>query len=105
MYRCEAEDIGEIRVNSDWPGRDGILKTNTILQYKTDEFKEVESWGYKALYSKPSRKSRNDEARPIELFKLYLGNCLEKYRRKLPEPLTYRKAITDYLYEMGKVNN
>ncbi|CAB5127543.1 actin-like ATPase domain-containing protein [Rhizophagus irregularis] len=103
LYHCEAKDIGDIRVNSDWPGRDGILKTNTILQYKTAEFKEVDSWGYKALYSKPSRRSRDDEARPIELFKLYLGNCLEKYRPKLPEPLTYKKAITDYLYEMGKL--
>ncbi|CAB5381326.1 unnamed protein product [Rhizophagus irregularis] len=26
-----------------------------------------------------------------------------RYRPKLPEPLTYKKAITDYLYEMGKL--
>ncbi|GES97268.1 hypothetical protein GLOIN_2v1838167 [Rhizophagus clarus] len=100
-YHC-GEDIGDIRVNDDWPGRGGVLKTNTILQYETDDFKKVDSWGYKALYSKPSKRS-TVEARPIELFKLYLGNCLDKFKPKLPEPLTYKKAITDYLCEMGKL--
>ncbi|CAB4491838.1 unnamed protein product [Rhizophagus irregularis] len=39
--------------------------------------------------------------KPVELFKLYLGNCLEKYRPKLP--VDYKKAISDYLCEIGKV--
>ncbi len=76
------------------------LKTNTVLQYD-DDFKEVKSWGYPALYNKQSKKNKNKEKRPVELFKLYLGNCLKK--PKLPVP--YKQAITDYLRELGKVNN
>jgi hypothetical protein len=42
--------------------------------------------------------------KPIELFKLHLGNCLEKFKPKLPKPLTYKKAIADYLCKIGEVN-
>jgi len=41
------------------------------------------------------------ETRPVELFKLHLGNLDEKLRPKLP--VKYKKAITDYLEEIGKV--
>ncbi|RIA82245.1 hypothetical protein C1645_862964 [Glomus cerebriforme] len=96
----EDEDIGDIETNDTWPGGMGNLRTNTVLQYKND-FEEVESWGYPALCKKPNR--RNKETKPIELFKLYLGNCLEKLRPKLPEKVTYKRAITDYLCEVGKL--
>ena len=75
-----------------------------MLQYK-DDFEEVELWGNPALCKKPDRRSRDSETKPIELFKLYLGNCLEKHRPKLPEQLSYKQAITDYLCEIGKVDN
>jgi hypothetical protein len=75
-----------------------------VLQYK-DGFEEVELWGYPALCKKPSTKGKDKETRPVELFKLYLGNCLAKYKPALPEPLTYKKVITDYLREFGEVNN
>ena len=82
----------------------GKLKTNTVLQYK-DDYEEVELWGYPALCKKPNRRSRGDEMKPVELFKLHLGNCLEKFKPKLPEQLTHKQAITDYLCEIGKVDN
>jgi hypothetical protein len=81
----------------------GKFKTNTVLQYDVD-LENVESWGYLALYKKPNRRSRDNKTKPIELFKLYLGNCLEKYRPQLPEPITYKQAITDYLCKIGEVN-
>ena len=80
---------------------DGTFKTNTVLQYKTN-LEDVDLWGYKALYKKPNKKSKDKEMKPVELFKLYLGNCLKKYRPDLP--VDYKKAITDYLCEFGKVN-
>ena len=80
----------------------GTLKTNTVLQYKAN-FEDVELWGYPALYKKPNKKNKDKEMKPVELFKLYLGNCLEKHKPKLP--IDFKKAITDYLCEMGKVNN
>ncbi|PKC57982.1 hypothetical protein RhiirA1_496843 [Rhizophagus irregularis] len=103
-FHCEAKDVGCIKVNHEWPGTIelGILKTNTVLQYK-DGFEEVELWGCPALFKKPNTKGKNNEIRPIELFKLYLGNCLDKYKPVLPEPLNYKKVITDYLHEIGKL--
>src|SRR5688572_29780989 len=82
--------------NEAWPGNVSELKTNTVLQYD-DDFKKVTSWGYPALY-KGSKKSY-----PVELFKLHFGNCSEEHRPELPVP--FKKAITDYLCELGKVND
>ncbi|GES97257.1 hypothetical protein GLOIN_2v1678905 [Rhizophagus clarus] len=101
---CHVDDddnLASIRTNYEWPGEEGTFKTNTVLQYD-DDFEEVKLWGYPALY-KESNKNDDDETKPIELFKLYLGNCLEKYRPRLPESLTYKKAITDYLCKMGEL--
>ena len=82
----------------------GNLKTNTALLYK-DDFEEVELWGYSALYKRSLRKRKDNETKLVELFMLYLGNRLEKSRSKLPVlPVDYKKAITDYLREMGMVN-
>ncbi|CAB4437338.1 unnamed protein product [Rhizophagus irregularis] len=38
--------------------------------------------------------------KPVELFKLHLGDLLEEFKPKLP--VDYKKAITDYLREIGK---
>ncbi|GBB95713.1 hypothetical protein RclHR1_00260018 [Rhizophagus clarus] len=101
LYHVD-DDIGDIKTNSEWPGELGKLKTNTVLQYK-DDFEEVELWGYPALYKKPNKRSKNNETKPVELFKLHLGNCLEKFKPKLPESLTYKQAITDYLCKIGEL--
>lgn len=42
-----------------------------------------------------------DDSKSVELFKLHLGNIEEK--PYLPEGLDYKKAITDYLHEIGKM--
>ncbi|CAB5127439.1 actin-like ATPase domain-containing protein [Rhizophagus irregularis] len=96
------DDLSKIKINIEWPGEVGKFKTNTVLQYKED-FEEVELWGYPALYKKPNRRSGGDETKPVELFKLHLGNCLEEFKPKLPEPLTYKQAITDYLSKIGEL--
>ncbi|RIA87535.1 hypothetical protein C1645_807261 [Glomus cerebriforme] len=95
---CHVEGNEVICTNDEWPGGLGTLKTNTVLQYDAN-FKDVIEWGIPALLK---RRNRND-ARPIELFKLYLGNLPEKSRPKLPSKIGYKKAITDYLREIGKL--
>ncbi|PKC68254.1 hypothetical protein RhiirA1_507607 [Rhizophagus irregularis] len=101
-YVDDDYDLSKIITNTEWPWEKGKSKTNTALRYD-DEFKKVEFWGYPALYKKPNKKSRDNETKPIELFKLHLGNCLEKFKPKLPEPLTYKRAITDYLCKIGEL--
>ncbi|CAI2175027.1 5910_t:CDS:2 [Funneliformis geosporum] len=98
---CHVSDANDICTNDKWPGEAGQLKTNTILQYDSN-FTNVVQWGNPALSKRPSRRNRN-EPKPIELFKLHLGNLQENLRPKLP--VDYKKAITDYLREFGKLIN
>ncbi|CAG8505058.1 9399_t:CDS:2 [Funneliformis mosseae] len=76
---------------------EGSFKTPTVLRY--DESFNVTSWGFPALSDRTFRKSK--ESKSVELFKLHLGNIEEK--PYLPEGLDYKKAIIDYLHEMGKL--
>ncbi|RIA97899.1 hypothetical protein C1645_751090 [Glomus cerebriforme] len=96
----------EIITNDTWPEQIGPLKTNTVLQYDP-KFKTVEEWGYPALAKKPKRskaKSKNQPApKPIEHFKLHLGNMPENEKPELPKGINHKKAITDYLKSMGKL--
>ena len=79
---------------------EGSFKTPTVLKY--DENFNVVSWGIPALADRAIRRTKNaKELRPVELFKLHLGDIEEK--PYLPEGLDYKKAITDYLEEIGKV--
>ncbi|PKY39943.1 hypothetical protein RhiirA4_453235, partial [Rhizophagus irregularis] len=96
------DDLSKIKTNTEWPGEMGKFKTNTVLQYDND-FREVELWGYPALCKRPNRRSRDNETKPVELFKLFLGSCLEKYKPKLPGSLTYKQTITDYLKKIGEL--
>ncbi|CAG8700777.1 8468_t:CDS:2, partial [Racocetra fulgida] len=72
--------------NDTWPDVAGALKTNTVLKY--------------------DQNLRNVEAtsKPVELFKLHLGNMPDKEKPVLPKGLDYKKAITDYLTEMGLIS-
>ncbi|KAF0513862.1 actin-like ATPase domain-containing protein [Gigaspora margarita] len=91
----------QLCTNETWPGEIGRLKTNTVLQYD-EEFNEVESWGFPALAKRPKRKKGyQTDSKPVELFKLHLGNLFEDMKPKLP--VDYKKAITDYLREIGKL--
>jgi hypothetical protein len=98
---CHIADSENITTNDQWIGETGQLKTNTVLRYD-NSYKTVESWGYSALASRPSRRNKNrNETKPVELFKLHLGNLPDNLKPRLP--IEYKKAITDYLGEIGKV--
>ena len=87
-------------MNETWPGIRGPLKINTVLQYD-EAYEDVVSWGANALAGEPSRKAKSNQPRPVELFKLHLGNVPESKKPKLPGGITPDRAITDYLREMG----
>ena len=90
-------------MNDNWPGIKGPMKTNTILQYD-ENYDEIIAWGAKALADEPSRrdKKKNNQPRPVELFKFHLGKDPEK-KPELPIGVTPERAITDYLREMGNI--
>ncbi|CAG8565160.1 9924_t:CDS:2 [Ambispora gerdemannii] len=95
----------EVITNDDWPGRKGPLKINTVLQYD-ENFNNVIAWGSQALVGEPQRRRKKTAAnssKPIELFKLHLGNIPEEQKVKLPPNCPAEKAITDYLREMEEV--
>ncbi|CAB4425205.1 unnamed protein product [Rhizophagus irregularis] len=76
-----------------WPSISGTLKTNTVLQYD-DENEEVVSWGYSALVKQPNEKKKNrKETKPVELFKLHLGDLSEDLKPKLPKGVGCEKFI------------
>ncbi|CAB5380830.1 unnamed protein product [Rhizophagus irregularis] len=87
-----------LRTHDIWPGNMSELKANTVLLYD-DELKKVAQWGKPALSKRPSR--RKAENKPVKLFKLHLGNLQEHLKPKLL--VDYKKAITDYLHEIGKL--
>ncbi|PKK78334.1 hypothetical protein RhiirC2_843597 [Rhizophagus irregularis] len=103
---CHVANKQNICSNEIWPGKVGKLKINTILRYD-DEYNNVLLWGAPALVKKQIRKiakknnQYNERNKLVELFKLFLGNLQENSRPKLP--VDYKKAITDYLKEFGKV--
>ncbi|RIA97903.1 hypothetical protein C1645_732031 [Glomus cerebriforme] len=92
----------EIITNDVWPQQIGSLKTNTVLQYDS-KYKNVIKWGNPALAQKQTRKNKNSSSKPVELFKLHLGNISQNEKPPLPHQLNYEKAISDYLHELGKL--
>ncbi|CAG8480448.1 3807_t:CDS:2 [Acaulospora colombiana] len=87
----------EIKTNTDWQDYSGRFKTPTVLMY--DETLRLKEWGYPALAERPTRRRNASSIRPVELFKLCLGNSARK--PKLPDGLDYKRAISDYLHEIG----
>ncbi|RIA91787.1 hypothetical protein C1645_766521 [Glomus cerebriforme] len=90
--------------NDQWPGSRGQCqyKTNTVLKYD-DTFTNVELWGCPALSKRPNRRlDRNQRENVVELFKLHLGNLQAEIKEKYTISVNYKKAITDYLREIGK---
>jgi len=89
-------------VNEEWGYFKSPNKTNTVLQYDATNT-EVETWGADALSSEPSRRRKNinKSQRPVEYFKFYLGDVPASKKSKLPDGITFEKAITDYLHQMG----
>ncbi|CAG8601319.1 20657_t:CDS:2 [Rhizophagus irregularis] len=95
---CHVANKQNICSNEIWPRGISQFKTNTVLQYDY-EYNNVLLWGAPALASRPNR--RIERNKPVELFKLWLGNLDEHLKPHLP--VDYKKAITDYLREIGKV--
>ncbi|RIB06113.1 kinase-like domain-containing protein [Gigaspora rosea] len=90
-----------IIANDYWQEFTGPLKTDTVLRYDQN-FKNVEAWGLPALVQKPNiRKIFKGGFSPVQFFKLHLSKKFGK--PDLPEGLYYKKTITDYLTEMGKL--
>ncbi|RGB33587.1 hypothetical protein C1646_761503 [Rhizophagus diaphanus] len=65
----------------------GPLKTNTVLQYDSN-YQNVIKWGNPALAQRQSRRR----------------NIPQNEKPPLPSQLSYEKAISDYLRELGKTN-
>ncbi|CAG8562725.1 11856_t:CDS:2 [Funneliformis caledonium] len=90
----------EIITNDIWPQQIGPLKTNTVLQYD-ENYRNVLKWGNPALAQRQSRRNKNSNAsKPVELFKLHLGNISQSEKPPLPYQLSHEKAIIDYLREL-----
>jgi hypothetical protein len=79
----------------------GPSKVPTILLYD-DKYKNVQSWGFKALDEFQSRKverthgNGKSEGKLVELYEILLGKMENE------PPLPCEKAITDYLHKLGK---
>ncbi|CAG8593942.1 12166_t:CDS:2 [Funneliformis caledonium] len=92
----------EIIAHDDWQDFTGRFKTPTVIKY--DESFNLKYWGFPALAERPSRKRTSCKVKPVERFKLHLGKMENnKSPPQLPKGLDFKKAITDYLREMGKV--
>ncbi|CAB4424823.1 unnamed protein product [Rhizophagus irregularis] len=97
---CHVDNAKEICTYDEWHEKAGNLKTNTILQY--DSNLNVKQWGRPLLSRRQNLRRQNEcETIPVELFKLHLTHNLEK--PYLPEGLCFKKTISDYFREIGKV--
>ncbi|PKC14303.1 actin-like ATPase domain-containing protein [Rhizophagus irregularis] len=103
-YRHTASANQEVCTNTEWSGYSGRFKTNTVLQYD-DNFEKVTEWGKLAFAKKAERKNMDkDEPKSVGLFKLHLGSFGKLDDDLKPKiPVDYKKAIADYLREMGKL--
>ncbi|GBC10505.1 hypothetical protein RclHR1_00970006 [Rhizophagus clarus] len=103
---CHTANSGNIITNNQWDEEIGS-KTNTVLQYNDDSYKNVKSWGSSALVKRPYKKNKKtkdiNETKPVELFKLHLGNLSNNLKPHLPSGLNYKQAITDYLRKIGEM--
>src|SRR5581483_3560549 len=81
---CYVRSDQKIITNDHWPGVFGPLKTNTVLQYD-ENYEEVISWGLSALSQRSRRRNKyNNKTKPVELFKLHLGNLSAELKPELP---------------------
>lgn len=88
-------------MNSRW---EGCIQYKTPTALKYDESLKLISWGDSALSQRPRRNRRNknsDDTKLVENFLLHLSNM--EHKPHLPEGLTYKHAIVDYLIKMGEL--
>ncbi|CAB5352186.1 unnamed protein product [Rhizophagus irregularis] len=94
------ENPETIVMNSTWPGREGVSKIPTALEYN-ETYIQVINWGDLELDEElDDTVDLNKRSCPIELFKLHLSNLREDQKPWLPPQLNYKKAIVDYLTQM-----
>ncbi|CAG8515916.1 10583_t:CDS:2, partial [Scutellospora calospora] len=98
----------EIITHDIWPNHVGQTKTNTALSYDI-ELNEVIDWGRSALAEKPKKRRKasqypSNQSIQVELFKLHLGDIPNDEKPFLPNNLNYKRAIIDYLKELGIYN-
>ncbi|RIB24215.1 hypothetical protein C2G38_2169221 [Gigaspora rosea] len=92
----------EIITNETWPGLKGHLKTPTVIKYTDNNYDTVKLWGYPALAQRPRKRKDGDiDSRPIEHFKLHLGDLPENLKPALP--ISETRVITDYFREIGNL--
>ncbi|PKC02903.1 actin-like ATPase domain-containing protein [Rhizophagus irregularis] len=98
---CHLED-NDHKTNERWPNASDSYKIHTVLKYD-ERLNNVESWGQSALSRRPDRRvAVNKKDNVVELFKLHLGNLNDALKEKYSLSVDYKKAITDYLREIGK---
>ncbi|KAF0480256.1 actin-like ATPase domain-containing protein [Gigaspora margarita] len=88
--------------NEDWPGKKGLKKTPTVLQYD-ENFEQTILWGFDALASEPTKRRKKVQPNTVELFKFHLGNIPKEQKPALPSNISAERAITDYLRKMGEI--
>ncbi|CAG8657950.1 14363_t:CDS:2, partial [Cetraspora pellucida] len=101
-YIQENKEKIEIVVNDEWGNFKSPNKTNTALQYD-ETHRVVVNWGAGALCSEPTRRKRLNLPKPIEYFKFYLGDVPDNKKPRLPQEITFEKAISDFLPEAASV--
>ncbi|CAB5392439.1 unnamed protein product [Rhizophagus irregularis] len=113
-YSHKSNSLSDIVTNDIWPqqGQRGVFKTNTILFYNSQTWNVV-GWGSSAItrQEKKKKKKTDNNGLPtgepptlsVSLFKLFLGNAREQDKPILPQGLSYRQCVIDYLAEMTKL--
>ncbi|CAI2174732.1 1672_t:CDS:2 [Funneliformis geosporum] len=102
------ENPENVVVNNSWPGREGVFKTPTALQYD-ERYNKVINWGYNALVEEPDELEEGSDdleeqrTRPVELFKLHLSTLGWNDKPWLPPRFGYKKAVKDYLSKLGEL--
>ncbi|CAB5206772.1 unnamed protein product [Rhizophagus irregularis] len=80
----------------------GVTYSGFAYCHVNDDYQDIHTndiWPMVAAL-RPS-KNRKQNSEPVKLFKLYLGDLSDNLKPKLP--IDYKKAITDYLREIGMV--
>ncbi|RGB25599.1 hypothetical protein C1646_675454 [Rhizophagus diaphanus] len=113
-YSHKSNNLSEIVTNDIWPqqGQRGVFKTNTILFYNSQTWNVV-GWGSSAITRQEKKKKKKTDNNDlptgvpptlsVSLFKLFLGNAREQDKPILPQGLSYRQCVIDYLAEMTKL--
>ncbi|CAG8668257.1 16080_t:CDS:2 [Gigaspora rosea] len=72
-----------------------------VIKYTDNNYDTVKLWGYPALAQRPRKRKDGDiDSRPIEHFKLHLGDLPENLKPALP--ISETRVITDYFHTVER---